>query len=551
MNRVHFVIRVTDTVWIRDYGPRYIYEGQCRAIIDHTYNRPRPNDNTFNSYFSTYKNHAYYEIPLVHGGGNYHLDARDNSYTTRLICEENPGLSEQEIHDLWQAYQNVDTTFFDKFPQYVDWTGHIDMWMYLVDEDSVVISQFKPGSDPTAISITDNAVPYMENLGFEVYRLPAWNVKRWDMRTIHYTYTNGFRVNDRILIPSYGEGNPDYLDEDAEALAAWQAAAGPNVEIIPINSYSIIPLAGALHCIVKQVPRYTESIPASRVMWPSGGELLVSGTTEIISWTATDTDNIAIHQVDLYYSVDGGSTYEYIVTTDDTGYYAWTVPEIRTDQAKIKVVVTSEDFDQAEAVSDDVFEIAPAQQTVYDFTTGAGVYNFALGYKTRNWSILDGNRTPVSKEIDSYISYAYSRLAYSDGTRGEYDHNRYRSPSPGQRYSTHIFELTINEDPAEIDDINILWEGYADRCTQIELYVWDYEEEQWGNGAGLCGQNRFIDNWAGKQDGILSGNIRSDFDRYIDASGLMTLLLYAERTNSKTFHDYLAVTVSMITTTDD
>ena len=64
-------------------------------------------------------------------------------------------------------------------------------------------------------------------------------------------------MNDRILIPSYGEGNPDYLDEDAEALAAWQAAAGPDVEIIPINSYSIIPQAGALHCIVKQVPRYT------------------------------------------------------------------------------------------------------------------------------------------------------------------------------------------------------------------------------------------------------------------------------------------------------
>ena len=151
---------------------------------------------------------------------------------------------------------------------------------------------------------------------------------------IHYTYTNGFRVNDRILIPSYGEGNPDYLDEDAEALAAWQAAAGPDVEIIPINSYSIIPWSGALHCIVKQVPRYTQSVPSGHIIGPNSGELLVSGTEAIIEWTATDTDNNTIPQIDLYYSIDGGITYEHIATTDDTGYYAWTVPEVLTNEGK-------------------------------------------------------------------------------------------------------------------------------------------------------------------------------------------------------------------------
>jgi hypothetical protein len=61
MSRVQFIVRTTDTVWIRDYGPRYIYEGDCRAIIDHDYNRPRPNDNVFPSYFATVKHHAYYE----------------------------------------------------------------------------------------------------------------------------------------------------------------------------------------------------------------------------------------------------------------------------------------------------------------------------------------------------------------------------------------------------------------------------------------------------------------------------------------------------------
>ena len=35
MSRVNFVVRTTDTIWIRDYGPRYIYQGGCRAIVDH------------------------------------------------------------------------------------------------------------------------------------------------------------------------------------------------------------------------------------------------------------------------------------------------------------------------------------------------------------------------------------------------------------------------------------------------------------------------------------------------------------------------------------
>mgnify|MGYP000738569457 CR=1 FL=1 len=75
MARVRFVVRVTDTVWIRDYGPRYIFEGDCRAIIDHVYNRPRPNDDAYPSFFAQLKRHARYNLPLIHGGGNSHLNA--------------------------------------------------------------------------------------------------------------------------------------------------------------------------------------------------------------------------------------------------------------------------------------------------------------------------------------------------------------------------------------------------------------------------------------------------------------------------------------------
>ncbi len=556
MNKVQFIVAEADSIWMRDYGPHFIWLDGAMGIADSHYYPGRPGDNFIPSllgddYFSL----PTFDMPAYHSGGNFQAGPNRSGFVTSLIYEDNPaeqGFSEDFIDQLFNQYQGIDILHvMPMLPPAVDATGHIDMWMYLVDEDSVLISEFKPGSDPTAISITNNAVSYMENLGFEVHRLPAWNVEGDDGFAIHYTYTNGFRVNDRILIPVYGEGNPDYLDEDAEARAAWQAAAGPDVEIIPINSYSIIPWAGALHCIVKQVPRYTQAAPSGSIIGPDDGELLVSGTEEIIEWTVTDTGNATIPQVDLYYSIDGGITYEHIVTTDDTGYYAWTVPPALTAEAKIKVVATTADFEQAEFFSNGLFEIAPAKQTVYDFTANGDVNSIGLGYWTQDWSFIDGNRTPVNREIQRIFNLAYNKLAYSDGTRGDYDLNRYRSPFPGNLNSTHIFEFTIYEDPAEIDEIEIVWEGYADWCTQVELYVWDYVEEQWGDSTGLYGQNRFMDNWAGNRDAVLCGNIRSDFERYIGPDGQMTLLLYAERNQSRTFHDYMAVTVSQIQTTDD
>ena len=556
MSKVQFVAAEANSIWMRDYGPHFIWLDGAMGIADSHYYPGRPEDNFIPSVLGD--EHFLlptFDMGLYHSGGNFQAGPNRSGFVTSLISEDNPisdGFNQAFIDQIFYQYQGIDVLHvMPMLPPSVDATGHIDMWMYLVDEDSVIISQFKPGTDPTAISITNNAVPYMENLGFEVHRLPAWNVPIRNGGSIHYTYTNGFRVNSRILIPSYGEGNPDYLDEDADALAAWQAAAGPDVEIIPINSYSIIPLAGALHCIVKQVPRYTQPFPSGQVIEPRSGELLVSGTEALIEWSTTDTDNRIIPQIDLYYSVDGGSTYEHIAKTDDSGSYRWSIPSVSTNEAKIKVVATTADLEEAEFVSSGVFEISPAKQAVYDFTTYGGTDKFGLGYQTRNWSFLDGNRTPLNHEIQVLFKRAYEKLAYSDGTLGDYDLHRYRSPYPAKDNSTHIFEFTIYEDPAEIDDLGIVWEGYADWCTQVELYVWDYLEEQWGDGSGLYGQNRFMDNWAGNRDGVLRGNIRSDFERYIDSSGQMTFLLYAERHLDRTFHDYMAVTVSQIQRNDN
>ncbi len=546
LGKVSFVTLPNNTIWMRDYGPHFIGQAGADAIVDSHYYPGRPSDNFIPTLVADdVFAHPSYDIPLYYSGGNFQASTDRQGFVTALIFTDNPDLDEPAIAELYREYQGVDTLhIFPQLPGSVDGTGHIDMWFYLVDEDTVIIGEFLPGSDPDAIQITNDAVPYMESLGYEVFRVPAFNATHPGQGNTHYTYTNAFRVNDRIYIPTYGEGDPSYVQYDDQALAAWQQAAGPGVEIVPINSYDIIWAAGAIHCIVKQVPRYTAGQPAACATGPGGGELLVPGTPYEITWTATD--DAAIASVDLFYSVDGGATYppEQTIATGlaDDGRHDWVVPDVETGQARVKVVAHDDQANTVEAVSESDVVFEGALQRVYDFGSGAAVDKFGWGYQTSGWSSLDGVRRPAA--VNTQLSAAeYAALAASDAVGGSSDPNRYISPFPfGQ--STHIFELTIEEDPAEILDLAVRWEGYAADCAQMELYVWDYTAGQWCDGAGNCGANRFMDNFAGNRDNVLEGHIRSDFGRYLDGSGQMTLLLYAERIFNRSYHDFLSVTVT-------
>ncbi len=62
MSNVEFLIASSDSYWIRDYGPWFIFNGNNEAgITDFYYNRPdRPYDNAIPSFCSTYFGINYY-----------------------------------------------------------------------------------------------------------------------------------------------------------------------------------------------------------------------------------------------------------------------------------------------------------------------------------------------------------------------------------------------------------------------------------------------------------------------------------------------------------
>jgi agmatine deiminase len=336
MARVHFMVHTVDTIWLRDYGPRYIFEGDCRAIIDHTYNRPRPNDDMFPVFFSTVKHHARYEIPLVHGGGNFHLDSIGRSYCTRLVDNENPALTEMQIHDLWRAYQNVDTTFFTPYPTSVDSTQHIDMWVQVIGDNAVMVSTWPLDPTSTQAQICDGAAATFASRGYTVYRLPAIR-----NATAHYTYTNVVMCNNIVLVPTYT--NTQVAPYNNQAVTTWQQAC-PGKTIVPINCEAIVSYAGVMHCIVMHMPRPVGGAsPTTYLESLRGGQTLAPGAPVPVTWISDDDHGVT--SVDVLLSTDGGATFPRALATGipDTSSFAWTPPNFYTTTARVKVVVHDAD----------------------------------------------------------------------------------------------------------------------------------------------------------------------------------------------------------------
>ena len=108
MDNVEFILGSTDSYWTRDYGPWWVVDGNNSiSVVDHTYNRPRPNDNDVPLRVANYFNTPYFASDIVTAGGNYMTDGLGIGASSLLIYDENPSLSESVIHDLMQEYYGV------------------------------------------------------------------------------------------------------------------------------------------------------------------------------------------------------------------------------------------------------------------------------------------------------------------------------------------------------------------------------------------------------------------------------------------------------------
>jgi agmatine deiminase len=255
LDRIDFVQAPSDSVWIRDYGPRFASADFRPIIIDHEYDRPRPLDNQVPGQIANHLDVPIYELPLAQGGGNYHSFANGEAYITDTILYFNQGTTAEQVKSLFAAYQGVDMTILGSlgvdslggtsFPWY-DGTGHLDMWFLPIDDNTVIIGEYAETEwNGIPHQVTEDAVALMQSRGYNVLRTPGWR-----SNGTHFTYTNAVIVND-IVLTCFFNG---YSTQNAQAQAAFEQAF-PDRTIVPVNCSSIIGASGALHCTVKHMPR--------------------------------------------------------------------------------------------------------------------------------------------------------------------------------------------------------------------------------------------------------------------------------------------------------
>ncbi len=256
MSRVEFITQACTSgcsVWMRDYGPRFIDNRGARESIDHVYNRPRPVDNAFPEVWSALRAEPQYDIPLIHGGGNFHLFSNRRAFMTQLIVNENSGVSAQQVRDYYRDYQGLDVELVPAFPSSFDSTQHIDMWVFPVDDNEIIVSDYPDAGDEIPDGIADSFAAARAAEGYTVYRTPGWS-SGFGTGT-HFTYANSIVLNSIVMVCTFS----GQAQRNEEARATF-ATAFQDKRIVPIDCSGIIGLAGAIHCIVMHVPNGAVSL---------------------------------------------------------------------------------------------------------------------------------------------------------------------------------------------------------------------------------------------------------------------------------------------------
>jgi agmatine/peptidylarginine deiminase len=243
LTRCKFMYAQTDSYWVRDYGPWFVFDGNLNpGIVDFPYNRPRPNDNNIPGAVAAYLGIDLYGMNLTHTGGNYMCSGMGQAASTDLVYDENPSYSHSEIDTLVKNYLGINTyhVTFDPLGEYIK---HIDCWGKFLSPDKILIGQVPP-SDPR-YNDYEMVASYFAN------QTSSWGDKYKVYRVYSpgdspgTPYTNSLILNNKVYVPITGS------QWDNTALQTYQEAM-PGYQIIGVM-YSGWLNTDALHCRTKGV----------------------------------------------------------------------------------------------------------------------------------------------------------------------------------------------------------------------------------------------------------------------------------------------------------
>ncbi|MFY9311064.1 MAG: agmatine deiminase family protein [Bacteroidia bacterium] len=263
LSNVNFIYAPCNSVWARDYSANSVYLNDVDSLIlvDWKYNRPtRIDDDTVCRSVARKLDLQLYETTqtpnkLIHTGGNYMTDGMGTGFSSELIEDENPTLTETQIDNIMNNFMGIDR--YIKMPTLpYDGIHHIDMHMKLLNEETLLMGEYPAGiADGPQIEANLQYVLSTFNSSFgtpyKVIRIPMppdqyYNYYYPDNDGNYLTYTNSVIVNKTVIVPQF------YTQYDTTALRIWKEAM-PGYTIAGVNSNNTISASGSIHCITHSV----------------------------------------------------------------------------------------------------------------------------------------------------------------------------------------------------------------------------------------------------------------------------------------------------------
>jgi len=256
-HHVKFLILPTDDVWIRDYGPMLGYDadgvrGGVKAIYDHLPFYPQGRDNAMPMGWSNHTQTSLTPMNLHIEGGNLLTDGAGTLFMTEKVLKANPQFATRaDLEAYLHTVLDYDKLIITPYMR-IERTGHIDLLMKLLDEQTVMISIPSSPWDKARLDIfmaQFKSETSAKGNSYHIIEMPTPPLYfNWIVYPIRRSYTNALTVNGRILVPIYKSNSDD------SAIRRYEEYA-KNYEIIPIDCSIGINGGGAIHCMTREVPK--------------------------------------------------------------------------------------------------------------------------------------------------------------------------------------------------------------------------------------------------------------------------------------------------------
>ena len=217
--------------------------------------------------------------------------------------------------------------------------------------------------------------------------------------------------------------------------------------------------------------------PLITVIRPNGGEYWAGGSSQAITWSASD-DNLGASPITLEFSHDGGSTWETIATDEpNDGTYTWAVDSLDISSALIRITATDDLGHAGTDTSNSTFTIDSTDPVAEVISPNGNEYWAGASTKTVTWTATDTNFNATPIKIEYYDDSDWVMIEAAEPNDGTYSWN-----VPSDDFSTALVRITVT-DLAGHTSTDVSNTTFTIDSTNPEVVVTSPDgEEYWAGG---------------------------------------------------------------------